>query len=98
VTITPGDAVRITIDVPEPLADQLSREAAQAGLPLAQHVIRLLANRRVAATHVPSLTGVELVAYWNREGIIGSRSDIDDPVEFSRTLRTRNQTRLYPPY
>jgi hypothetical protein len=86
--------VRITIDLPADLADQLTREAAEAGLPLPEHAIHLLANRSATITQVPPLTGTELIEYWNSEGVIGSRSDIDDPGAFSRRLRTLNENRV----
>jgi hypothetical protein len=33
-------------------------------------------------------TGADLVALWEREGIIGSRTDIADPAAYARQLRT----------
>ena len=33
-------------------------------------------------------TGAELVASWEREGVIGSRADIADPAAHARHLRT----------
>lgn len=32
-------------------------------------------------------TGAELVGYWQDEGLIGTRPDIDDSQEYARTLR-----------
>jgi len=38
-------------------------------------------------------TGADLVARWEREGIIGSRPDIVDPAAHSRRLRAEAQRR-----
>ncbi len=88
--------MRITIDLPEDVADRLSREAAEAGFSLAGHIIRVLAKRPVASAPEPPIAGGELVEYWTREGIIGSRTDIDDPARFSRALRTASENRFHP--
>jgi hypothetical protein len=36
-------------------------------------------------------TGADLVAYWRRHGLIGTRPDIDDPVAYARQLREQTQ-------
>lgn len=84
----------ITLNLPRELEVELSQEAARLGLPLAEYALRVLAGSRgaEAADNTP-LTGAELVEYWRREGIIGSRRDIEDPVAFARELRERNQNR-----
>jgi hypothetical protein len=84
----------LILDLPNELERKLSREAAQQGLPLAEYAVQLLATARGSApdTAAPR-TGAELVAYWESEGLIGSRSDIEDPVQYARELRERAQTR-----
>src|SRR5947209_20582646 len=37
--------------------------------------------------------GAELVAYWQRHGLIGSRPDIEDSLEYVRTMRRKAETR-----
>ena len=37
--------------------------------------------------------GAELVAYWRRHGLIGSRPDIEDSLEYVRTMRRKAETR-----
>jgi hypothetical protein len=44
-------------------------------------------------TEEPIRTGEELIAYWKRHGVIGSRKDIEDSQEFARELRRRAETR-----
>lgn len=38
-------------------------------------------------------TGADLVAYWEREGLIGTRSDIKDSLEHARAVRRRAEKR-----
>jgi len=38
-------------------------------------------------------TGADLVAYWEREGIIGSRPDITDSLEHARAIRRKAERR-----
>lgn len=84
----------ITLNLPRELEEELSQEAARVGLPLAEYALRLLSSSRSPQTAGDApLSGAELVEYWNREGIIGSRRDIEDPVAFARELREQNQNR-----
>lgn len=84
----------IILDLPNELERELSQEAARKGLPLAEYALQLLAaNRGMAAGSTPPRTGAELVAFWEREGLIGSRTDIHDPAQYARELRERAQTR-----
>jgi len=39
------------------------------------------------------LTGAEIVAKWRREGLIGTRPDIEDSVEFVQQMRRQAETR-----
>lgn len=84
----------ITLNLPEDLEQELAQEAERLGLPLSEYAVRVLAGSRASnrAGDAP-LTGPDLIEYWTREGIIGSRGDIEDPVAFARDLRERNQNR-----
>ena len=84
----------ITLNLTSELEEELSQEAARLGVPLAEYALRVLANSRTpqSATDVP-LTGADLVEYWSREGVIGSRRDVEDPVAFARALREQSQHR-----
>ncbi len=38
-------------------------------------------------------TGADLVAYWEREGLIGTRPDIKDSLEHARAIRRKAERR-----
>jgi hypothetical protein len=53
-------------------------------------------ERRLAADPLPNptpRTGAEVVAYWEREGLLGTRTDVTDPGEHARALRESAQKR-----
>jgi hypothetical protein len=64
----------LTLDLPQELERELAAEATQLGLSLTEYALHLLVTR-TRASHMP-ITGTELVAYWQREGVIGSRPAI----------------------
>ncbi len=39
-------------------------------------------------------TGADLVAYWEREGLIGTRPDIKDSLEHARAIRRKAERRV----
>jgi hypothetical protein len=83
----------ITLDIPQELESELSAEAARLKLPLPEYVLRILsAGRTIGKT---PKTGEELVAYWQSEGIIGSRPDIIDSQVHARNLRHEAETRRH---
>jgi hypothetical protein len=81
----------ITLDLPDELLREMSAEAAQLGLPLEEYIRRALAAGRT--TERMPKTGADLVAYWQREGLIGSRPDIVDSQEHARQLRAKAEQR-----
>ena len=83
--------MRIILDLPQELERELSLEAAQLGLPLAEYVLRLLATGRIVG-NIPK-TGAELMAYWQREGLIGTRPDIADSQKHAREIRAAAEKR-----
>jgi hypothetical protein len=48
-----------------------------------------------ASTPLPR-TGAELVAYWQREGVVGFRQDIEDAPAEARRLRQEAETERHP--
>ncbi len=81
----------LTLDLPQELAADLSTEAKRLGIPLAQYALRLLEQKH-RAEQAPR-NGAELVAYWKREGVIGSRPDIAESAEYARNLRRQAERR-----
>jgi hypothetical protein len=83
--------VTITLELPQELEHKLAEEAEQLGLSLPEYALRVLAEGRLAGT-LPR-TGAELVAYWQREGLVGSRPDISDSQEHARRIRAAAERR-----
>lgn len=81
----------LTLNLPPELENALSAEASQRSLSLSEYVLYLLAQRQTSSS-LPK-TGEALVDYWQREGVIGSRSDITDSQAYARQLRHEAETR-----
>ena len=83
----------LMLELPIDVEADLTAEAARHGLPLQDYVIRLLST---AVQGPMATTGAELVEYWRREGLVGTRMDITDSQQHARTLREsverRNKT------
>ena len=79
------------LELPQDLEEELEKEAARLGLPLSEYVLRVLATGR-PKREVTS--GAELMAYWQDEGLVGTRSDVQDSQEHARRLRREAQRRL----
>lgn len=78
----------LTLDLPPDLESELVADAARLGIPLAEYALRLLAGVRIA----PALgTGTDVVEYWKREGLLGTRPEIEDAPAHARTLREHAQ-------
>ncbi|HBR00762.1 hypothetical protein [Roseofilum sp. Belize BBD 4] len=83
--------MNISIELPPDLEDELSTEASQLKLPLVEYILRVLSFRPFLQN--PPKTGVELVAYWESIGVVGSRSDVIDSQEHARRLRNQTENR-----
>lgn len=76
------------LELPDDLADALTEEASRLGLTLPDYAVRLLSAARPAKG-----TGAELVAYWQSEGLIGTRSDATDSPTLAREIRNQAEHR-----
>ena len=88
-----GDLVvkmTLKLELSKDLERQLAAEAGRLGLAVEQYALELL--RSAAASQRPT-TGADLVAYWRREGLIGSSPEIPDSQAHARDLRERAQRR-----
>lgn len=88
----------LQLNLPRELETELSQQAAQLGLPLSEYAVRLLSLWRTVervdfATPAMPKTGAELVAYWQREGLTGTRPDIADSQEHARVIRAKAEHR-----
>jgi hypothetical protein len=82
----------LTLDLPSDLVTALETEAADHRLPLSEYVVRLLADGR--GEKPQPQTGAELVEYWKREGLVGTRSEITDSAEHARLVRGESTRRV----
>jgi len=83
----------LVINLPPELESELSAEAERLRLSLSEYAVRLLAGQFAGVT---PRNGAELVSYWEREGLIGTRPDISDPALHSRALREQAEKREHP--
>jgi len=81
----------ITLNLPQDLEDELAREAAHLGLSVADYALRLLVTGRPTFTALR--TGAEVVAYWQQEGLLGTRPDIADSQAHARAIRSQVEHR-----
>jgi hypothetical protein len=81
----------LVLDLPAELETELAADAARLGLTLREYILRLLSGGH-ALSPAPR-TGAELVAYWQGEGLVGTRAEIADGPAHARDLRGRAQTR-----
>ncbi len=84
----------LVLDLPPELETELAAEAAHLGLLLPEYALRLLAGGR-SLCPAPR-TGAELLAYWQGEGLVGTRPEITDAPAHARALREQAQRRPRP--
>ena len=81
----------LSIELPEELETELATEADRLGLSLSEYTLQLLRVRR-SAGDLPR-TGTDLVTYWKRENLIGTRPEIADSPAHARRLREQAERR-----
>ena len=84
----------LTLNLPPEMEQRLREQADKAGIPADEYALKLL-QEKVSAEATPS-TGAELVAYWEKEGVLGiwaDRTDITDSSEYARKLRRQAERR-----
>ena len=81
----------ITIDLPVAVEEKLRAEAARLEISVSEYALRVLSGEPAAAERPAN--GAELVAYWQSEGVIGTRPDITASQEYARQLRQAAETR-----
>ncbi len=84
----------LVLDLPPELETELATEAAHLGLSLPEYALRLLTAGRGLGP--APRTGTELLAYWQSEGLVGTRPEIPDALAHARALREQAQRRARP--
>jgi len=82
----------LELDLPPELETELAAEATRLGLSLKDYALRLLASGRGLPPAPRS--GAELVAYWQSEGLVGTRPEITDSSAHARGLREKADSRI----
>jgi hypothetical protein len=88
--------VVLEVELTPEIERELSRAAADEGLPLADYALKVL--RCQAQQNRPKRTPAELVAEWEREGVLGIWADhpgIGDSSEFAAQLRAQAENRVH---
>lgn len=81
----------LTLDLPQDLERRLEEEARRLGLSVDAYATQLLGGG--SREEEGPRNGAELVEYWRRKGVIGSRSDIEDSAAHAREIRRRAERR-----
>jgi len=81
----------LTVELPDEVANALADEAARLGMSVPDYAVRLLSSARSSAVKLQN--GADLVSFWRAEGLIGTRTDIDDSQVEARRLREQAQRR-----
>ena len=82
----------LTLELPKDLERRLTTEAVRLGLPVEQYALRL--HDDAPKTRTQPTNGAELVAFWQREGVIGSRPEIEDSQVHARRIRRQAEKRM----
>ncbi len=69
----------------------LRAQAAALGMNLEEYAAKLL--ERSSTPPPKKMTSAEMVAFWKKSGVIGSRPDIKDSVAHARKLRRKAERR-----
>lgn len=85
--------MNLVLSLTPELESRLSAGASQLGIPLPDYALQVLSQGLTVPTFK---SGAEVVAWWEQQGVIGSRPDIVDVEAHSRALRAQSQTRARP--
>jgi hypothetical protein len=81
----------LKLDLPRELEAELAIGAAREGVSVEIYALRLLSGARAHRDSIQ--TGAQLVEYWNREGVIGTRTVIVDSQSHARAIRAAVERR-----
>ena len=81
----------VSLELPEELAAALTIEATRLGLSLPDYAVQLLTSASPRSSRVRD--GASLVAYWQSEGVLGSRAEVEDSLLHARSIREEAEKR-----
>lgn len=96
----------LTLELTREQEQQIEEEARRRNMDTASYAKTLLFEEQSAEDseaqtlpHIGPLppengTGADLVAYWEREGLIGTRPDIKDSLKHARAIRRKAKRRI----
>jgi hypothetical protein len=92
----------LTLELTPEQEQHLEEEARRQNMDAASYAKALLFEEEAAEQLEPAAaqsaeepwSGADLVAYWEREGVIGSRPDITDSLEHARAIRRKAERRI----
>ncbi|CAN5156778.1 hypothetical protein BH10PLA2_BH10PLA2_23430 [soil metagenome] len=84
----------LLLELPKELEAELTAQAESKGITLSTYALQLLA---AGVREEPAFrTGADLVAYWQSEGLVGTRSDIPESSLHARVIRDQAHKRIRP--
>jgi hypothetical protein len=83
----------LSIELTEEEKNAVERAAKERDMEVGEFVRSLILPSSAAGAAAVT-TGEELVSYWQREGLIGTRADIHDSATHARALRDEAQRRI----
>jgi len=81
----------LTIELTPEQEAALQAQAMEAGMEASEYARQLLASDLV--TEPRPMTGAEILAFWEQEGVFGVFADRGDAQEYARHLREQAQSR-----
>ncbi len=81
----------ITLQLKPEVEARMQAQAASRGVSVEEYL-----EAAIEQLATPPTTGGELLAYWQREGVLGAwadREDISDSASYARDLRRQVETR-----
>ena len=83
----------ITLELTPAEAAALARKASERGQRLPEYIQERVKEFATEETLETVPIGAQIVAEWEREGVIGYRTDISDSQVHARKIREQAQTR-----
>ena len=91
-----ANKMTLTLELTPEQEQQIETEAQRRNMDAASYAKALLfeTGQTLSQEQEEQWSGADLVAYWEREGVIGSRPDIVDSLEHARAIRRKAERRI----